>query len=103
MRKIWILSAIFCAGFITFTTFVPERAEARCKTFTASHNGTDMFYDDGAKGTAKNKLYWQVEQWRKENGIKRVRFGKVRTSCGEWFMKYLLMHKNCKAKARVCY
>jgi len=103
MRKTLILSAIFCAGFVAFSVFVPEHAEARCKTFEASHNGTDMFYDDGAKGTAKNKLFWQVEQWRKEKGIKRVRFGRVRTKCGEWFMKYLLMHKKCTAKARVCY
>lgn len=103
MSKTWIFPALFCAGFIIFTTVMPEHAAARCKTFQASHNGTDMFYKDGAAGTAKDKLYWQVEQWRKEKGIKRVRYGKVRTKCGDWFMKYMLMHKKCVAKARVCY
>ncbi|GBE43340.1 hypothetical protein BMS3Bbin10_01416 [bacterium BMS3Bbin10] len=103
MRKTWILSAIFCAGFIAFTTLLPERAEARCKTFKASHNGTDLFYETGTEGTAKNKLLWYIEQWQKEKGIKRVRIGKVRIKCGGWFIKYMLPHRNCVAKARVCY
>ncbi len=103
MRKTWILSALFCAGFIAFAAFLPEPAEARCKTFKASHNGTDMFYDTGTEGTAKNKLLWSIEQWQREKGIKRVRIGRVRIKCGEWFVKYLLLHRNCTAKARVCY
>jgi hypothetical protein len=83
----------------------PGTAEARCKVWTATHNGTDLFYpnEGGAAGTAANKLIWQVEQWKKEKGIKRVRIGKIRTSCGDWFMKYFLPHKHCIAKANVCY
>jgi len=78
-------------------------AHARCKTFEASHNGTDMFYDTGTEGTVKNKLLWYVEQWQNENNIKRVRVGRIRVSCGDWFVKYMLPHRNCKAKSRVCY
>lgn len=78
-------------------------AQARCKTFEASHNGTDMFYDTGTEGTVQNKLLWYVEQWQKENNIKRVRVGRIRVSCGDWFVKYMLPHRNCKAKSTVCY
>ena len=101
-------------GFIAFVSLLilvaallvisPRSAEAhRCLMFKASHNGTDMFYDTGTEGTVKNKLLLSVEQWKKENGVKRVRIGKLTIKCGDWFMKYLLPHKNCKAKARVCY
>jgi hypothetical protein len=103
MRKAWILPITFWAGFIAFSTLLPEPAEARCKTFEASHNGTDMFYDDGTEGTVKNKLLWYIEQWQKEKGIKRIRIGRIKIKCGDWFMKYLMPHRNCKAKARVCY
>jgi len=103
MRKTLILSAAFCAGLIAFTALLPGQAQARCKTFTASHNGTDMFYDTGTEGTVKNKLYGYIEQWRVEKGIKRVRMGRVKMKCGDWFVKYLLPHRNCKAKALVCY
>ena len=103
MHKILLLSAAFMAGFLVFAMASPDRAEARCKTFNASHNGTDMFYDSGTEGTVKNKLLWYVEQWQNEKGVKRVRIGRVRIKCGEWFVKYLLPHRNCKAKARVCY
>ncbi len=81
----------------------PELADARCKTFNASHNGTDMFYATGTEGTVKNKLLSYVDQWQNEKGIKRVRVGRVRIKCGDWFVKYLLPHRNCKARARVCY
>lgn len=91
------------AGFLVSAMASPDRAEARCKTFNASHNGTDMFYDSGTEGTVKNKLLWYVEQWQNEKGVKRVRIGRVRIKCGEWFVKYMLPHRNCKAKARVCY
>lgn len=103
MHAILTLSAAFLAAFLVVMGAVPERAEARCKTFNASHNGTDMFYDDGTEGTAKNKLLWYVEQWQKENNIKRVRIGKIHVKCGDWFVKYLLPHRNCKARSRVCY
>lgn len=98
-----ILTIAFCAGLTIFLTLSPDVAEARCKTFEASHNGTDMFYDDGTEGTVKNKLLWYVEQWQRENNVKRVRIGRIRIRCGDWFVKYLLPHRNCKAKARVCY
>lgn len=103
MRKVLTISAIFLAGFLLFSLSAPDPAQARCKTFNASHNGTDVFYDDGTEGTAKNKLLWYVEQWQSEKNIKRVRIGRVSIKCGDWFMKYMLMHRNCKAKARVCY
>lgn len=104
--RIWQIAAfVFVFSFAASALLLPHPAEARCKEWTASHNGTDLFYpnDGGAAGTAANKLVWQVEQWKKENGIENVRIGKIRTSCGDWFTKYLLPHKHCVAKARVCY
>ena len=103
MFKFSVPPAVFLVSLFVFSTFSPERAEARCKTFEASHNGTDMFYDTGTEGTVKNKLLWYVEQWQKEKGIKRVRIGKIHVKCGDWFMLYLLPHRNCKATSRVCY
>ncbi len=103
MRSFLILSAVSLTVFLVLAIATSERAEARCKMFNASHNGTDMFYDSGTEGTVKNKLLWYVEQWQQENGIKRVRIGKMRIKCGGWFVKYMLPHRNCKAKARVCY
>jgi hypothetical protein len=103
MRSVRIAACIVALGLAAGLN--PGTAEARCKTWTATHNGTDLFYpnEGGAAGTAANKLVWEVEQWQKEKGIKRVRIGKIKTSCGEWFMKYLLPHKHCIAKASVCY
>jgi len=103
MKKITTLSAVLLAGFLMFSMALPDRAQALCKTFKASHNGTDMFYDTGTEGTVKNKLLSYVDQWQNEKGIKRVRVGRVRIKCGDWFVKYLLPHRNCKARARVCY
>lgn len=103
MYRFTILPAVAFAGALFLSIASPDRAEARCKTFEASHNGTDMFYDDGTEGTVKNKLLWYVEQWQRENNVKRVRIGRVRIKCGDWFVKYLMPHRNCKAKARVCY
>lgn len=82
----------------------PDSAEARrCYTFKASHNGTDAFNPNGgAAGTATNKLLQAIEAWKQGKGIKRVRIGKVRTKCGEWYMMYFLMHHTCTARARVC-
>ncbi len=103
MRMFLTLTATLLAAFFILTTTAPEEAQARCKTFEASHNGTDFFYADGTEGTVKNKLVWYVEQWQKEKGVKRVRYGKVHIKCGQWFVKYMLPHRNCKAKSRVCY
>lgn len=79
-----------------------ESAEARCRMWQATHNGTDMFYETGAEGTAAHKLKWQVETWRQETLRKNVRIGKIKTQCSDWFIKYGLPHKHCVAKARVC-
>lgn len=86
------------------TTFTPDHANAaRCYTFKASHNGTDMFNPDGgAAGTARNKLMYSIETWKQEKRKKRVRIGRIRTKCGDWYIKYLLPHKTCTARARVC-
>jgi signal transduction histidine kinase len=84
MRKVLTISAIFLAGFLLFSMGAPDPAQARCKTFNASHNGTDMFYDEGTEGTVKNKLLWYVEQWKSEKNIKRVRIGRVSIKCSEW-------------------
>lgn len=80
-------------------------AEARCRVWEATHNGAGMFYSrsGGAAGTAANKLIWQVEQWQQQTGIKKVKIGKISTACGSSFVKYLLPHKHCTARTRVCY
>ena len=69
MRKLSLLAATGLAVFMLSLGSAPETAQARCKTFHASHNGTDFFYDTGTEGTVKNKLIWYVEQWQKENNI----------------------------------
>ncbi len=88
-----------------FFVMMSDPAEARrCYAFEASHNGTDMFNPDGgAEGTAKNKLLYAIESWRREKGYKRVRIGRVKTKCGGWYIKYLLPHRTCTARARVCH
>jgi len=78
-------------------------AQARCRTVTQTHNGTDAFYSDGAAGTAAYKIRLAVAEWKEKTGIKRAKIGKIKTSCGKWFMKYGLPHKHCVAKASVCY
>lgn len=78
-------------------------AQARCVNVTQTHNGTDFFYSDGAEGTAAYKVRLSVEEWQKKTGVKKVRVGKIKTTCGDWFMKYGLSHKHCVAKARVCF
>lgn len=103
MRGVRFAAAALVATCLAIIVMGPAPAEARCRTFQASHNGTDMFHPTGAVGAATNKLVWQVERWRKQKGVARVRFGKIRTKCGDWFMKYGLPHKHCVAKARVCY
>jgi len=104
MRKIFIasVSAALLAGVFVIST--PDSAEARrCYTFKESHNGTDMFNPDGgAKTAATIKLHTSIELWQQKKGIKKVRIGKVKTKCGEWYVKYLLPHHTCTARARVC-
>lgn len=103
MRKGFValaLSAFLTAGIVMIA---PDSAEARrCYTFKASHNGTDAFHPDGAAGTATDKLMFAINSWKQEKRLKRVRIGKVRTKCGEWYMMYLLPHHTCTARARVC-
>ncbi|MDA7947038.1 MAG: hypothetical protein MPJ78_06135 [Hyphomicrobiaceae bacterium] len=78
-------------------------AEAGCKWFKATHNGTDFFYSDGAAGTAEYKLNGYISQWKAAKGIRRAKVYRAKTKCGDWFIKYMLPHKHCIAKAKVCY
>ena len=98
-----VSSAILVAGFVMVAPESAESSHSRCKTFRASHNGTDMLNPNGgAVETAKNKLLGSIEAWRQEKRIKRVRIGKIRTGCGEWYIMYALPHHTCTARARVC-
>lgn len=81
----------------------PGSAGAACRTMEASHNGTDMLHETGAVGAAVNKLVIKVDQLKIEKAPRRVRMGRVSTKCGPWFTKYLLPHRQCVARARVCY
>lgn len=86
-----------------FLVISPRSAEAhRCLMFKASHNGTDMFHPDGAIGTAKDKLLYAIDTWKREKRIKKLRIGKIKSQCGEWYVMYLLPHRTCTARARVC-
>lgn len=99
-----VISGAFIIGiFMGTTALAPVPAHAVCKTMQASHNGTDMFHETGAVGAAVNKLLNKVETIKAQNSGRRVRMGRVRTKCSDWFMKYLLPHRHCVAKARVCY
>lgn len=98
------LKFIFGGGIVAAALILPATtADARCRTVTQTHNGTDLFYHDGAAGTAVHKIHIAVDEFKKKTGIKKVRISNVRTSCGDWFMKYGLPHKHCVAKATVCY
>ena len=94
---------LFIAGMIVSALAVPDRAQAKCVSVTRTHNGTDFFYSDGAGGTAEYKVRLSVEKWQEKTGVKKVKIGKIKTTCGDWFIKYGLPHKHCIAKARVCY
>ncbi|MDH3579352.1 MAG: hypothetical protein OEM91_01835 [Hyphomicrobiales bacterium] len=94
---------ILFPGVLAAALLAPQAAHARCKTVTQTHNGTNFFYSDGAAGTAAYKIRLSVEQWQKKTGVKKVRIGKINTSCGKWFIKYGLPHQHCVAKARVCW
>lgn len=88
---------------LSLSVISDDRAEAACRTMEASHNGTDMFHETGAVGAAINKLLSKVERLKVEKAPRQVRMGRVQTKCGPWFTKYLLPHRHCVAKARVCY
>ena len=103
MRKGLIAFVAPLVLFAALLVISPQSAEAhRCHIFKASHNGTDAFHPDGAAGTAKDKLLYAVDAWKQKYRLKRVRIGKIRTKCGEWYIKYFLPHHTCSAKARVC-
>lgn len=103
MRKERSFNVLLAGVIVAAACLAPGAAEARCRTVTQTHNGTDLFYHDGAAGTAIHKIHLAVEDFKRKTGIKKVRISKIRTSCGDWFMKYGLPHKHCVAKARVCY
>ena len=93
-------AAIIAVGLIGAVGSGP--AMAACKTFKGTHNGTDLFHPTGAKGAAINHALNQVERWKIQRGLKRVRMGTVRAKCGPWFNKYFLPHRHCVAKVRAC-
>jgi len=103
MRAVRVVFLILTIAFVVGSVMTPEPAEARCRWFKATHNGTDFFYADGAAGTAEWKAKSMITQWTAAKGIKRYRIRLSTTKCGDWFMKYGLPHKHCIAKARVCY
>lgn len=103
MRCRRMVATALVAGITVGICAMPGAAHAKCKTFEGYHNGTNMFHATGAHGAAINHLLSQVEQFKRDKGLTKVRMGKVKTHCGKPFMKYLLMHVRCTAKARVCY
>ena len=103
MRALRSLFVFIAVGLAAGVMIAPDPAEAGCRWFKASHNGTDFFYSDGAAGTAEWKLMDSISQWKAARHIKRVSIRKSKTRCGDWFIKYALPHKKCVAKARVCY
>lgn len=103
MRAVRIAISVAALGVTVSLVMYPEPAQARRYTFSQSHNGTDLFNPvGGAKTAATKKLMYSIELWQKEKGIRKVRIGKVRTSCGEWNVEFLLPHHRSKATARVC-
>lgn len=94
---------VFAIGIVAIVLMMPEPAEARCRWFKATHNGTDFFYPDGAAGTAEFKVKSMIDSWTAQRGIRRKKIYMARTKCGDWFVKYMLPHKHCIAKAKVCY
>jgi len=103
MRTGFIAFVSLLLLFAAFLVVSPRSAEAhRCHMFKASHNGTDMFNPEGAIGTAKNKLLYAIDSWKQNKRISKVRIGKIRTKCSEWYIMYLLPHHTCTARARVC-
>ena len=102
MRSVVFVAGVALAGAL-FTSVSSSPASAVCKTMQASYNGTDMFHETGAEGAATNRLLIQIDAFRRQKAPRKVRMGRVSVKCGQWFMKYLLPHKHCVARARVCY
>lgn len=104
MKRAFRVRFLFLAGLIALVpVMTPDPAEARCRWFKQTHNGTDFFYSDGAAGTAEWKVKSAITQWTAAKGIKRFKIRMSKTKCGPWFIKYALPHKHCIAKGRVCY
>ncbi|MEM8744270.1 MAG: hypothetical protein AAGF14_06515 [Pseudomonadota bacterium] len=102
MRSVAFVAGVALTGALLISTS-SSPAMAVCRTMQASYNGTDMFHETGAEGAATNRLLIQIDALRRQKAPKKVRMGRVSVKCGQWFMKYLLPHKHCVAKARVCY
>jgi hypothetical protein len=103
MRSVRFVVGVAAICAVAAIVITPERAEARCATFKASHNGTDLFnLDGGAKTAARKKLEYAAEQWQSKYKLKKLRYGKVSYRCDPWNMDYILPHHRCYAKARVC-
>lgn len=102
-RSASILSLLIATVVLSIAWSAP--GEARCRVWQATHNGSGLFYprSGGSAGTAIDKLHWQVDQWRKRAGLEGVNIGKAATWCYKSRMKYLLPHRHCVARARVCY
>ncbi len=103
MRAIRVGFLLLAGSISVGSVMMPEPAEAKCRWFKYTHNGTDFFYSDGAAGTAEWKVKSAITQWTAAKGIKRYKIRMSKTKCGDWFIKYALPHKHCIAKGRVCY
>ena len=102
MRISPLLAMILVSGALLVPILGAGSAEARCRVWEATHNGSGLFYSNkgGAKGTAANKLRWQVEEWRKMAGVEELRIGEITTFCGKSFVKYFVPHKHYTARTR---
>ena len=105
MRTFLTVAGIATMGLVVVAAATSDPAEARCRVWEATHNGSGLFYprSGGSAGTAIDKLNWQVEQWRKRVGLEGVTIGKAATWCDKSRIKYFLPHSHCVARARVCY
>jgi len=101
MRTIIASQLLLAFCVFALVMILPETAVAKCKTFSAYYNGTDIGM--GAAHSAEQRMRFNVVSWAKQNNIKRYRVGKVKTVCGEWYFTPLLPHHKCTATARVCY
>lgn len=100
MKTAYLLAIVI--GVTALAAPTDGEARTRCVTMKGTHNGTDMMGTGGAARTATAKLHDQVDALKK-GGATKVKVGKIRTSCGKWFIKYGLPHRHCRAWARVCY
>lgn len=103
MRFVGFVTGLAAVSVFGANVMIPDQAQARCATFQASHNGTDLFNPiGGAKTAARKKLEYAAEQWQQKYNIKKLRYGKVSYRCDPWNLDYILPHHRCYAKARVC-